>query len=229
MNRNAPTLPCKRYPASASKASNRSAPANVESRSRPAPTQRRGAAERGEHGGFALGVHLSLRAKTARWRWACRGRGFGPEWCPKRSKCATIPSPSSKPSNALGNTYIVLMAPNNSPVTKAMALRADCLATMPMVQVRKSRIQRGSKTTQCSQYLASEAQRQFMAHWQRRPPSLIRKPLDERVGVMRLDERFAVDLKRQQPLANVASRPNGCEHATLLGLRSLSVAKTIVA
>ena len=32
------------------------------------------------------------------------------------------------------NTYIVLTAPNNRPVTKITALRADCLATIPMGQ-----------------------------------------------------------------------------------------------
>ena len=53
---------------------------------------------------------------------------------PHAVKIRNNPQPSSKPSKALGKTYIVLMAPSRSPVTKATLLRADCLATMPMVQ-----------------------------------------------------------------------------------------------
>ena len=37
-----------------------------------------------------------------------------------------------KPFEGLGNTYMVLTAPNTSPVLRTTAFLADCLATIPM-------------------------------------------------------------------------------------------------
>ena len=132
MKTNAPTRSSSSHPALASKARSTSAPANVDT----IPTTASAIAgnrqsvvsmEDSRLGSFAWGKNLRMALGDPRAKiWA--------KMVPHAVKIRNKPQPSSKPSKALGNTYIVLMAPKSSPVARAMLLRADCLATMPMVQ-----------------------------------------------------------------------------------------------
>ena len=122
--------PSSNHPASASSQAKTSGPANVDA---PARSNRR-----------AVGKRTSvLSMEASRFALPALGRKrMMPLGDPSATICAKMvpqavrmrskPHPSSNPSNALGNTYIVLTAPNTSPVLRTRAFLTDCLATIPM-------------------------------------------------------------------------------------------------
>ena len=132
MNRKAPTRPLKSHPASASRCRRMSSLAKDDA----TPTMAKATAG-SMHNSVSMDDSLSLFSAVGKNLMMALG-------VPRARICARIvpqavmirinPQPSSNPSNAFGKTNIVLMAPKSSPVIRMTVLRADCLATMPMVQ-----------------------------------------------------------------------------------------------
>ena len=130
ITKNAAMRPSSSHPASASSHDSTSEPAKVDA---PASSTRK-----------AVGNKTKvLSMEASRSGLAALGRKrMMPLGDPKATTCAKMvphavrmrskPHPSSNPSKALGNTYMVLTAPNTSPVLRTTAFLADCLATIPM-------------------------------------------------------------------------------------------------